>query len=148
MKQGGGMWRDAAKWAAVFMICAVLQLDAGRVGVAVSDSAEVSLHASTLLAKRGGKNRERYERLPPEEKAHLRKKLREWQSLSPEEQQKMRRKLDRLNRMPPESQKLYQKRFKQWQKLSPQERQQIRRQLKDWDSLSGEEKRSIRGRFK
>ncbi|AQU99517.2 hypothetical protein B2D07_01120 [Desulfococcus multivorans] len=148
MKRGDDMWCDTAKWTAAFLICVVFQFDPGGTVLAVTDPTEVSLHESTLLAKRGGKSRERYERLSPEEKAGLQKKLRQWRSLSPEEQQKMRRKMDRLNRMPPESQRLYQKRFKQWRELSPQERQRIKRQLKDWESLSGEEKRSIRGRFK
>lgn len=148
MKCRNDMWPDAGRWMAVFLIGCVLSFRPVAPAMAGKHDFKEGVRAPILLAKEGGKKRDRYENLPPEEKARLKKNLRQWQSLSPEEQQRMRKKMDQLNQKPPEAQKLYQKRFKQWQQLSPQEQERLKRQLNNWDNLSREEKAAIRGRFK
>jgi len=91
---------------------------------------------------------EEFQRLSPEEKARLKKKLEEWKSLPPEKQAEMRQRMDHLKKMPPEARSLYQQRFQQWQKLSPAEQNRIRRQLENWNSLSPEEREQVRQRFR
>jgi len=91
---------------------------------------------------------EEFQRLSPEEKARLKKKLEEWKSLPPEKQTEMRQRMDHLKKMPPEARSLYQQRFQQWQRLSPAEQDRIRRQLENWNSLSPEEREQVRQRFR
>ncbi|MEZ4528198.1 MAG: DUF3106 domain-containing protein [Desulfobacterales bacterium] len=91
---------------------------------------------------------EEFQKLSPEEKARLKKKLEEWKSLPPEKQAEMRQRMNHLKKMPPEARRLYEQRFQQWQRLSPAEQNQIRQQLENWDSLSPEEKERVRQRFR
>jgi Protein of unknown function (DUF3106) len=86
--------------------------------------------------------------LPPEEKARIQRRYREWQSLPPDQKDTMRRRMDEWNRMPPRERDLYQQRHQQWQQLSPDERRQLDNNLRRWDNLSPQERDSIRRRFK
>ena len=103
--------------------------------------------ASLFLAQRNRGRGER-EALSEQDRQHLQQQYRKWQALPPEEQAKLRRRQQELERMPPESRRLYQKRFQQWQELPDAERQQLRRQLDNWDRLPPKEQEAIRRRFR
>ncbi len=87
--------------------------------------------SSLLMGKRmgGGREMERWESLPPEERREMRRRMEQWKELSPQDQQ------------------LLKKRYRQWQELSPEERQRMRENLQEWDTLSPQEQERIRRRF-
>jgi hypothetical protein len=76
------------------------------------------------------------------------KKYREWQSLPPDEKQKIRQRMDELNKMSPQKRELYQQMFPQWQNLSPGERRRLQKDLENWEQLSPQQQHEIRRRFK
>lgn len=143
---------DSGKKYGLMILCAVLMLAAGIFPIgAEADSfqkREDICIAGWLAFNNPEMSPEEFQRLSPEEKARLKKKLEEWKSLPPEKQAEMRQRMDNLKKMPPEARTLYQQRFQQWQRLSPAEQTQIRRQLENWDSLSPEEKERVRQRFR
>ncbi|MGE0086657.1 MAG: DUF3106 domain-containing protein [Desulfococcaceae bacterium] len=143
---------DSGKKNGLLILCAVLML--GGWGFPLTAGAE-SLQkkedigmAGWLVFNNPEMSPEDFQKLSPEEKARLKKKLEEWKSLPPEKQAEMRQRMDNLKKMPPEARTLYQQRFKQWQRLSPSEQNQIRRQLENWDSLSSGEKEQVRQKFR
>jgi hypothetical protein len=72
----------------------------------------------------------------------------EWQTLTPQEKDKIWHNWNRLNQKPEQDRQDIQRLHNKWQKLSPEERQQIERALENWDNLPPQEKDSIRRRFK
>ncbi len=103
---------------------------------------------SSQRMEHGGKKRRDYETLSPEEKERLNRKYREWKSLPPEKQELLRRRMKRWDALPPEDRSLYERRFHQWQNLSPEERERIRERLDKWNRLPDEEKEKIRRQFR
>ena len=97
------------------------------------------------LSERKGRE---YDTLPPEDKERMNRRFREWKSLPPERQELLRRRMRRWKELPPEDRSLYERRFEQWQRLSPEERERIRERLKKWNGLPQEEKEKIRRRFR
>ncbi len=89
-----------------------------------------------------------YERLSPEEKEKLQRKLKEWESLPPEKRRIMRERMERWKELTPEDRGLFRQRFQQWQKLSPEERGRIREKLEKWERLHPKEQEEIRQRFR
>ncbi|GBC62865.1 hypothetical protein DENIS_3849 [Desulfonema ishimotonii] len=143
---GKPLWRFMGVWvmAAVLLLfaprtalsrtgCGPAQEEALAVWIALNDTEEYL---------------EKYQNLSPDEKARLRKKLREWESLPPEKQKALRRKMEQLKKMPPEARRIYRQRFEQWQKLPPSEQNALRKKLENWDRLSPKEKKAVRHRFK
>ncbi len=92
-----------------------------------------------LLAKKKG-----FGNMPPEAKSHAR----EWNEMSPEEQQRYQQRYRKLQKMSPKERKRYEKWHEQWKKLSPAEREQIRQKLERQNELSPQEVDTIRRRFK
>jgi hypothetical protein len=95
----------------------------------------------------GGRG-ENYQSLTPEERERIDRNYQEWKSLPPEKQRVLRQRMKKWKEYPPEERELMRQRFNQWQELSPEERTRIRRQLEDWDRLSPGERDTIRRRFK
>lgn len=103
---------------------------------------------NVFVAKDKSRPGQPLDNLPPEEKARIQRRYREWQSLPPDQKDTMRRRMDEWNRMPPRERNLYQQRHQQWQQLSPDERRQLDNNLRRWDNLSPQERDSIRRRFR
>jgi hypothetical protein len=87
-------------------------------------------------------------RLSPEEKARLRNRYRQWQSLPPERQQDLRRRMERWKELPPADRELLRRRYQQWQQFPPEERQRMRDRLHRWNELPPDEQERIRQRFR
>lgn len=104
--------------------------------------------SSPSYSVRGGGGWPDYNSLPPEEKQRLQRQYREWQSLPPEKKEEMRRRMDEYQRKPPPQQDLYRQRYDQWRNLSPQERRRLEENLRRWDELSPQEQESLRRRFR
>lgn len=143
---------DFGKKCGLLFLCTVIVLGAQlfprRAQAASLQEREDICMAGWLAFSNPEMSPEEFQKLSPEEKARLKKKLEEWKSLPPEKQAEMRQRMDYLKKMPPEARRLYEQRFQQWQRLSPAEQNQIRQQLENWDSLSPEEKERVRQRFK
>lgn len=92
--------------------------------------------------------RNKYNRMSPEEKAMLKKRYQEWESLPEHKQQMLRRRMEKYKRLPPQERERFQQRHRQLQKLPPDERYMIREKLQKWDRLSPDEKEQIRQRFR
>jgi hypothetical protein len=106
------------------------------------------------LARKSGKNNpaqdpssKNYETLTPEEKERLDRNYREWKSLPPERQKLLERRMEKWKDLSPEEKALYRRRMDQWQSLPPQERHRMRERLDNWDRLPQKEKDQIRRRF-
>jgi mRNA-degrading endonuclease RelE of RelBE toxin-antitoxin system len=89
-----------------------------------------------------------YNRLSPEEKNMLKRRLQEWESLPPERQRILRHRMEQYKRLPPRERHLFQQRYRQLQKLPPDERYKIREKLRRWDTLPPGEREQIRRRFR
>lgn len=89
-----------------------------------------------------------YNSLPPEERQRLQQQYREWQALPPEKKEEMRRRLDEYRSKPPPQQDLYRQRYDQWRSLPPPERRRLEEKLRRWDELSPQEQESLRRRFR
>lgn len=126
-------------------ICTILLFSANASAKTINFSSEPDIK---LLAFLTVSNDADYKNLSPEQKAKLRKKLKEWKSLPPEKRKRLRKKMQELEKMPPEARQLYHQRFKQWQNLPAAERNLIRKNLENWNNLSPREKENIRRRFK
>ena len=89
-----------------------------------------------------------YNRLSPEEKNMLQRRLKEWESLSPERRRILRHRMEEYNRLPSGERRRFQQRYRRLQKFSPEERHEIREKLQRWNTLSPGEKEQIRRRFR
>jgi hypothetical protein len=89
-----------------------------------------------------------YNRLSPEEKTMLQRRLKEWESLPPERQRILRHRMEEYKRLPPGERHRFQQRYRRLQKLSPDERHKIREKLRRWNTLPPGEKEEIRRRFR
>jgi hypothetical protein len=89
-----------------------------------------------------------YNRLSPEEKNMLKRRLEEWESLPPERQRILRHRMEQYKRLTPRERHLFHQRYQQLQKLPPDERHKIREKLRRWDTLPPGEKEQIRRRFR
>jgi len=93
-----------------------------------------------IVAKRKTKS----ESPPPEDDERVRR----WNKMSPEEQQRYKKRYKRWKQMSPEERKRYEEGQLQWEQLTPDERKQIRNKLEQWDKLSPQEREKIRRWFK
>ena len=102
------------------------------------------------FCQRGSRNGNyrQWQDLSPQEQERMKEKYREWQSLSPEERQAIRQRMNQLNKMPSQQRSLYKQLFRQWQHLPADERQKLQKDLDNWDQLSPQQQNSIRRRFK
>ena len=100
-----------------------------------------------LLADKRNKETKNFNDLSPEEQEKIKKKYKEWESLSPEEKKVLRRRMNQLKQMQPQERELFQQRFRQWQHLAPNERQKLQEHLDRWEDLSPNEREAIRRRF-
>ena len=100
-----------------------------------------------LLADKRNKGRKNFDDLSPEEQEQIKKKYKEWESLPSEEKKILRQRMNRLKEMQPQERQRFQQRFQQWQHLSPKERQKLQEYLDRWEDLSPKERDAIRRRF-
>ena len=88
-----------------------------------------------------------YQSLPPEEKDKLKRRFREWQSLPQERKRTLRHRMEKWKQLPPEKREHFQQWFQQWKELSPEEQGLIRKKLERWDILPPDEQEKVRRRF-
>ncbi|MFH0813805.1 MAG: DUF3106 domain-containing protein [Pseudomonadota bacterium] len=120
----------------------------GRKGLVQGQQYCQEMGPRTWLAGNGrGQTMRNYHTLSPEEQAGMERNMQEWKSLPPETQNILRHRMHQWKELPPEDRTLYQKRYHQFQKLPPEERQGIREKLENWDSLSPQEQEEIRQKF-
>ena len=117
--------------------------------IQTTDDRLIRLHDG-YFAKRRSSNQDfrQWQDLSPKEQEKLRKKYKEWQALRPAQQQLLRQRMNQLNQMPSQKRNLYKQLFRQWQHLPPKERKQLQKDLNNWENLSPQQRKSIRRRFK
>ncbi|SMC22939.1 Protein of unknown function [Desulfacinum hydrothermale DSM 13146] len=104
-----------------------------------------SLPAGAVLAKRHAGNAGGLG--PGNDGLDWQKRYREWQSLSPEEKEKIRKRYEKYKSLPEPKRKLYEKRYRQWERLTPAQKKRVEDGLRRWDQLTPQEQESIRRLF-
>ncbi len=77
----------------------------------------------------------------------LERNYREWQRLSPEEKEILRKRLKHFESLPLQKKELIKKHYERWKQLSPEQRRLIKEYLNNWDKLTPEEKNLIKRQF-
>ncbi|MBZ4658486.1 MAG: hypothetical protein JG766_409 [Desulfacinum sp.] len=76
-----------------------------------------------------------------------RDRYQEWESLSPEEKQRIRKRYEKYKNLPPQERQLYEKRYRQWERLTPEQKKRVEESLRNWDRLTPQERESVRRLF-
>ena len=104
--------------------------------------------SNNLIAyKNKHKQKNKFDKLSPAQKAELRKRYNEWRLLPKEEKEKIRKRKDMWYNMSPQEKKRYLHRYKQWKKMKPEERRRLRNKLEQFKNLSPDEQYRIRQLF-
>lgn len=88
-------------------------------------------------------NRQRWERLSPEERQGLRQRYERWQDLSESQRQELSDRYRQLEALAPAERAALRDRFEAWRQLSPEERARMQRRLEHWRRLSPAEKEPV-----
>ncbi len=91
--------------------------------------------------------RRRWESLSPEQKQRLRKRLEQWKNLDPDQKARLENRLERLKNLPPEQRQRVIKNWRRFKNLPPEKQRRIREKYKRWQTLDEEDKRRIRNRY-
>jgi len=113
----------------------------------VSEQHKNNSFKNRIAYKNKHKQKRKFDKLSPEEKAGLRKRYKEWRSLPQKDKEMLRRRKNMWDSMSPQDRHYYIRRHKQWKKMTPEERRHLRYKLEHFGNLTPKEQYQIRKRF-
>jgi hypothetical protein len=89
----------------------------------------------------------RWETLTPEQQQKVQERWEKFKSLPPERKQRILRAWHRYRKFSPERRQQMKSRWRRFQQMSPEQKQRFRQRFKKWKALSPGKRRELRQRF-
>lgn len=88
--------------------------------------------------------RQKWEKLPAEEKEAILNRYQRWKNLPPERKENLRTRWNQYQKRSPEEKRFLRERWKRYKSMSPEQKATIRDRWKKWQSLPPERKQELR----